>query len=476
MSTVIDSFVVELGLDPSKFNKGQTEAFQAMKNFRESAVGGAKDIEEQSKKSGEALGGIKTQFLEIFAVIAGGKSVIGFAKEVTTANAQLGRLERNIGVSSKTISEWQGAAAIFGGSAQGMAQSFTAISDAFAGWKIGVISPLIADFRAISTAGGTIIDVNKGVEQSFRDLSTNLKAIHDRDPATAGLLGRRAGIDPGLFDLLIQGPEKLQQVLNYVNKIGTSGKDATDTFGELEKRFAGMGLKAESLARKLLTGDGGKGGIAAAIMEWADVLNMKPAEAWAYLNRKDRETKPGDPGQPIFGTPAGAGAFSSQVDKEAFIREQAKARGMDPDVAMKVARSEGFNNFKSSIPGETSYSAFQLHVTPGGRGGHLGDQFRKDTGLDPSDPANERRAIQYALDDAKRNGWKAFHGAANTGIGNWSGINPGRGGSTTTTTVEINGPITVTPPAGSDATTFAQRFAGAVKQQSFAAQANGGQD
>ncbi|CCE07333.1 hypothetical protein BRAS3843_2060012 [Bradyrhizobium sp. STM 3843] len=124
----------------------------------------------------------------------------------------------------------------------------------------------------------------------------------------------------------------------------------------------------------------------------------------------------------------GSGAFSSQSEKEAYIRQVAAKIGIDPDVAMRVARSEGFNTFKSSIPGEQSFGAFQLHVTPGGRGHAVGDQFEADTGLDPRDPANERQGIDYALNWAKKHGWGDFHGAANTGIGRWQGI--GSGGQT----------------------------------------------
>jgi hypothetical protein len=120
----------------------------------------------------------------------------------------------------------------------------------------------------------------------------------------------------------------------------------------------------------------------------------------------------------------GSGAFGSQAEKEAYIRQMAAQIGMDPDTAMRVARSEGFKDFSGDSG--TSFGAFQLHVTPNGRGHAVGDQFRHDTGLDPSDPANERQVIDYALQWARKHGWGDFHGAARTGIGQWQGV-----GSTT---------------------------------------------
>jgi hypothetical protein len=137
-----------------------------------------------------------------------------------------------------------------------------------------------------------------------------------------------------------------------------------------------------------------------------------------------------------------------------------------------VARSEGFNGFKSSIPGEQSFGAFQLHVTPGGRQHAVGDQFKADTGLDPSDPADERQGIDYALNWAKKQGWGDFHGAANTGIGRWQGIGTG-----SQTDVQI-GSITINTRA-TDAVGIARDLHSELKGRlngpaAIAAQANSG--
>lgn len=488
---IIDSFVVELGLDPSKFTAGQQKAYESARKLEEQQVASAKNIEHSAERAGDAISGIKTQALQMLAVLTGGKGLLDFSLNMTHANASLGRLERNLGISVSTISKWQGVARIFGGDAAQMAQSFTSISDAFAGWKIGMVTPLIADLRAISTAGGKVIDVNKGVEQSYLDLAQNLRAINAKDPATAGLLGRKIGLDPALFDAMISG--NLQKVLDLVKQIGVATNADTDAFGELEKRIGMMGLKADSIGRKVLGGDNG---VAKHVIDAADFLSLTPGEAGAKmsddLKRRYAERglmgtfwdmltfQGGEKGvSSMLGenkdrmTSIRNGAFASQAEKEQYIRAAAAKRGINPNVAMAVARSEGFNGFVSSIPGETSYGAFQLHITPGGRGGHLGDQFQKSTGLDPSDPKNEAAGIDFALDDVRRNGWKAFHGAKNTGIGQWAGVDRGGGGSSNTQ-VNINGPINVTAPAGASAEDFASRFSAAVARQSFGQQAAGG--
>jgi len=479
----IESFVVEIGLDPSKFNEQQRKALEDYKHSQEEFKSRSQDIEDSAGKAFDALGGIKRQALELFAVFTGGKGLVDFSTQLIHSNAQLGRLDRNLGISASTISKWQGAARIFGGDAAAMAQSFTQVSDALAGWKIGIISPMVADFRAISTAGGQVIDINKGVEESLLQLSDNLRAIHDRDPATAGLYGRRLGLDPALFDVLIRGRAGVKEVLDYVQKIGVATEKDIDAFGELEKRMGQMGLKAESLGRKTFNSDLGHGDtVAGYITGAADWLNLSPGDAWDALVKRlkkewgwTQEQLGGAAAKTNAEGYAGAGAFTSQSEKEAFIRQSAVKSGINPDFAVAVAKSEGFNRFSGD--NGTSFGAFQLHVTPGGRGNAVGDEFKKLTGLDPSDPKNERETIMFALAWAKRHGWGDFHGAANTGISTWAGIERGGGaGNMTTTKVDINGPITINAGNNADGTAIANKFMETVKKTSYAAQANYGQN
>jgi hypothetical protein len=122
---------------------------------------------------------------------------------------------------------------------------------------------------------------------------------------------------------------------------------------------------------------------------------------------------PGSTGRPDRDDPRGLSAY---------IRETAQKYGIDPEIAIKVAKSEGLRSFRSGVrqksgQEEPSWGAFQLYT-----GGGLGNEFQKATGLDPSDPANEKATIDYALRTAAKVGWGPWHGAKNTGIGEFEGI------------------------------------------------------
>lgn len=442
MTTVIDSLVVELGLDPSKFSKGAAQSIDTLRKLEEANDKRSKGAVDSSKKEGQALTGLKTQALELFAVLSGGRGVIDFISHLTDADAAVGRVSRSTNVSASTLSKWQGAARLLGGDAESMAQSFIKMNDAVEGFRHGFGNPqFIATLAGISRAGGSPIDVTKGLEETYLALADNLHAIAQREGVgAAGAIGRQAGIDPAMLDMFIKGREVTKQILDQINAFGPATERSADAAGELQRRWNSIFLRTE--------GSGRQAGIIPDILAASDFLNMTPSEAWAYLNRTDRATnnlssRPKSLTPGFEASPTASGGFNSPREKEDFIRSEAIKRGISPDAAMAVARSEGFSSFLGD--NGTSGGSFQLHVTPGGRGNAVGDQFRRQTGLDPLDKANEARTIQFALDDAKAHGWGAYHGAARVGLGQWAGINqPGAGSGGQSVQQTFTGPIAIT--------------------------------
>lgn len=89
-----------------------------------------------------------------------------------------------------------------------------------------------------------------------------------------------------------------------------------------------------------------------------------------------------------------------------YIRQSATARGIDPDIALRVAMSEGgvtdpirqSGIVKNGVR-EPSYGPFQLYM-----GGGLGNKAL-EAGIDPRDPNQWRAGVDFALDNAATGGW-----------------------------------------------------------------------
>jgi hypothetical protein len=107
---------------------------------------------------------------------------------------------------------------------------------------------------------------------------------------------------------------------------------------------------------------------------------------------------------------------------EAYIRAAAVARGINPDVAVRIARTEGGledpfqqSYVKQGYGREESYGPFQLHL----RGG-LGAQALA-AGIDPR--KDWKGGVDFALDTAARNrSWSHWYGARDNGIPNSAGF------------------------------------------------------
>lgn len=477
MATVIDSLVVELGLDPTKFNLQQREAFETAKRLEDQQLKAAKNVEHGVGKAAGSFRDLRNAAVSTFAAITGARGMAEFAINAVHAGAAVGRLSRNLNIPTSIISRWQDLATIFGGDAGGMAASFTQMTDALQGWQRGKIDPIIAQYRALGAEGGTLVDINKGVNQTFLDIAKNLKAIEERSPGGAGFWGRQLGLDPGIVDAMISKQHNINDLLRQMQGIT---QDAANAAGDLERRWLSFTTSAtrglQNFVLELKDSDSPFNPFGKNSGNQADIEGVKKIWAWVQKSYQLPGGAMGGGGSASASATLPGGAFKSQAEKEAYIRAAAAKRGINPNVAMAVARSEGFNSFQSSVPSakgpngrEDSWSAFQLYM-----GGGLGNEFQNKTGLSPRDPNNERAAIDYALDHASKSGWGAFHGAKNTGISAWQGIDRGAAGNNSKT--EVNIQTVIVQPKTDDPQGWATEFGSTVKNRAFASQANGGQN
>lgn len=142
-----------------------------------------------------------------------------------------------------------------------------------------------------------------------------------------------------------------------------------------------------------------------------------------------------DPAQTVGQTPDSNALMPPQPttasSMEQYIRQAAIARGMDPNIAVRVAAHEGLNAFDPSKPDHggdegSSFGPYQLHYAGMSKSmphAGLGDDFTASTGLDARDPSTWKQQVDFSLDHAAKNGWGAWMGAKAAGVGEFDGIN-----------------------------------------------------
>jgi hypothetical protein len=185
--------------------------------------------------------------------------------------------------------------------------------------------------------------------------------------------------------------------------VGAGGRDMTPVAADLNRYAADAGLPAVDMYKQNLMPDQvhltPQG--YAQVGQWWRGNAAAPSPASAVPQRGGQATPSAEPSE--------YGGNADPRNMAPLIRAAAEKYGVDPHFMLQVAQREGLGNPVGD--NGTSFGAMQLHVTPGGEGNAVGDLFRRETGLDPSDPKNEPATIDFAAKYAAQHGWDAWTGA-----------------------------------------------------------------
>ena len=214
MATIIDAFLIELGLDASKFQKGQAAAVEQFDKTKKETTRAAREIEQQFNSVNELIEGLHRSLLALFAVFTGGRTLKALIGDLSDTGAATGRLAGNIGMSTKELDTFGRAVERMGGSAGGAQSSFQKFADAYALFKsrgTPTIEPWISG--QLSAYGGIDIDVTRSMADQLDNIADDLERISKIDPAKAQFLARQIFGNAGMANLALQGSRKMREAL-----------------------------------------------------------------------------------------------------------------------------------------------------------------------------------------------------------------------------------------------------------------------
>jgi hypothetical protein len=508
-ATVIDELIVQLGLDATKFTAGQKAAMESAKKVQEELLKQSKATEERTTKILDFFSKLKREAIGVLAALAGAGEVKQFLTNLAQMDSATGRLATTLGLNVKDIALWQNVTKLMGGTAEEGAQSVGQLQLELA----KIASGGLASSQLPGLLSRLAINMH-GANGEMKDASQILLELHDAikilTPAQATLMLQQAGLSQNLIAALLQTDEAYKNTISRARELGSANAESAKETQELVTQFAAASQGVLHLGRVIAVQLGIFKGFALifkGFSEMAESLSKlfagntkeNPTGAWMHKNSLAdliatklgvaHETIPAPtppaaggaaggtvPGRPGGGSTAGTAAVPgkgmSTAETIDYIRKSAVAHGIDPDVAVAVAKSEGLTDYVGDRG--SSFGPFQLHygnVAGGGMAvGGLGDTFTKKTGLDARDPDTIRQQIDFALTEAQRGGWGPWHGwrgpptAGGAGTGGTGGTGVGSG-----TTMNITGPITVNTP---DAASFGSDLKQTINRQAGAAAGN----
>jgi len=136
-ATVIDSIIITLGLDPSKFTVASKEAASSFVKVRDEGVKAAKSIAEANEKAAKAIASVAREALGLFAVFIGGRGIKEFITNITRWQTELSSLSWGLQSTSQAMSAFGMMVERQGGSAARARASFQSLSDQLQQFKHG---------------------------------------------------------------------------------------------------------------------------------------------------------------------------------------------------------------------------------------------------------------------------------------------------------------------------------------------------
>lgn len=230
---IVESIIVKLGLDGSQYNREAEKAKKSNDSLN-------KSVGETDKVVSKVTGTIA----KWFSLLAVGTGVLKMIDQVQKLNDELYFLERNLGMSSSTIKNWQGAAGAMGGSAQGMTESIKSLNMGMNDFVTMGDTTLLPFMNAL---GVGMVDAQgklRKTDDVMLDLADSFSKI-DREQAFS--IASKMGIDEGTFNTLVQGRKEMEKMLEYQSKMYKSSEEELKASRALAQNRALLGQHWESL-------------------------------------------------------------------------------------------------------------------------------------------------------------------------------------------------------------------------------------
>jgi hypothetical protein len=251
MTTVLDSFVLELGLDPSKFTRGEQEAMASLRKMSEESQRQGNEVESQSRKTLDLLSVVRRASLGALAGFFGGRETKEVFDHIVDLDAATGRFSRTLGMGVRDVSAWQSAFQQVGGTAQSADSALGALNAEMVHFSQTGHSAMLP---VLSRLGISLYDNNGKLKTSgelMLELADIVKGMSPRQ--AAGFLGMIPGMNSDAINLLIQGRAAVEARLAEGRAITATTRESSAAAREFQAQFSLLERQSMSLARSITT-------------------------------------------------------------------------------------------------------------------------------------------------------------------------------------------------------------------------------
>ena len=246
MAEIVDAFVATLGLDDREYKKSVREYRDDRKRLAEEEQKQNRISQDGQSRTVAGLRTLRNETAGFLLMLAGATSLVGFAKDMLTADAATGRFARNTGMATERVSVWENALKRVGGTAEearaalgtlfSIFQNYQLMGDLSKGGALAFFGLSERDLKDPEAALLRIAEVVKNMPRE--DVEARL--------ATLGLSGSIVG-------LLAGDRGELTKLLASVEAAGVANDDSADAAMNLEAEMARTAQTMQGIARPAIT-------------------------------------------------------------------------------------------------------------------------------------------------------------------------------------------------------------------------------
>lgn len=250
MTSVIDSLVLEFGLDHRQFTRSEQEVLAQLKKLEDEATKTGRSVEREQTKVNNLFAGFRREMLGTLSLLLGGYGIKEFIGYISNLDASTGRLARTMNMSASELSAWQGAAKQVGGSAesitstlQGMTQDMNKFMLTGQGTLASVLRPL----------GISLFDNNKQLKTASQLFLELADAVKGMDPArAAAFLQMIPGMNQDSINLILEGRRAIEGMIEAQRELGATTAMSAEQAAAYQREIAKLDTAATNFGRNML--------------------------------------------------------------------------------------------------------------------------------------------------------------------------------------------------------------------------------
>ena len=248
--TIIDSLVVELNLDSSKYELAQKRSTESLDKFDKTSQKTNKTQLEGSKKLAEGFAKATSSLVGFATAAVGANGFKNFVATMVTGNAELGRNAKLMGMSAQQITAWGSVLEGVGGKAEDFVGSIQNIKGAIARLRTGTGGQqILAPMNMLGLDLKSVEDPLK-LAQAFQrySKSNGMQAVLAR--------AQDLGVNENTFKAMTRTDKsgKFTVTNDYKAALAQANatKKDTDAAEDLAKKWSTFGSKIDAIKQSLL--------------------------------------------------------------------------------------------------------------------------------------------------------------------------------------------------------------------------------